>query len=224
VAARLGLGLTGDCLDVEWDEAGRLRQLKPAFGDSVVAPIYSRTSPVLATVRPGVLRPVRPDPGRRARPSGVREMSLRSGDDRTRILARTPDEDGAGAALGRAPVIVAVGAGVGPPEGYGPVWDLADLLGAPVGASRKVTDRGWLPRARQIGLTGRTVAPRYYFAIGIRGVSHHAVGIRRAGTVVAINDSESAPIWKLCDLGIRGDWAAVVPALTRALQDLRPRP
>ena len=218
VAARLGLGLTGDCIGLEWDEAGRLCQLKPAFGGNVVAPIFSRTRPVLATIRPGVLRRLPPDDSRRA---PVELMPEEPQSTRTRVIERVIERSEGGPPLETASVIVGIGMGVGPPANYPVVYDLARVMRAAIGASRKVTDLGWLPRRQQIGLTGRSVAPRFYVAVGVRGVSHHAVGVRRAGTVVAINDNPKAPIWKLSDLGIVGDWAVIVPALTRALKALQ---
>ena len=215
-AARLALGLTGDCIGLEWDDAGRLRQLRPAFGGNLVAPIYSRTRPILATVRPGALRRLPPD---HSRVAPVEKLPGRLPAARTRVIDRTVERSEGAPHLATAPVIVGIGAGVGPPENYPAIYDLAQVMRAAIGGSRKVTDQGWLPRRQQIGLTGRAIAPRFYLALGVRGVSHHAIGIRRAGTIVAINNNPNAPIWKLSDLGIVGDWAMVVPALTRALRE-----
>jgi electron transfer flavoprotein alpha subunit len=106
-----------------------------------------------------------------------------------------------------------------PPEGYGEVRRLARRLGAEVGATRKVTDLGHLPRSRQIGITGRNVAPRLYLALGVGGSSNHLAGVRRAATVVAVNVDPSAPALAGCDVGIVGDWREVVAALLWRLGD-----
>jgi electron transfer flavoprotein alpha subunit len=216
VAARLGLGLTGDCIDLACADDGRLVQYKPAFGGSVVAPIVSRTRPDMATVRPGMLRARRPNAARRA-PLTRLEVRLPAGAPRLRVLGRRATGDADASALDTAAVVIGVGKGVGGPEGIAVVRTLAGALGAALGATRDVTDAGWLPRQVQIGLTGRAVAPPLYIAIGVRGAPEHLVGVRRAGLVVAINTNPKAPIFKHADLGVVGDYAAVVPAVVAAL-------
>ena len=123
--------------------------------------------------------------------------------------------------LEHADTIVTVGAGVGAPERIEVVRKLAQALGAPLGATRDVADLGWLPRQCQIGLSGKSVSPDLYIAVAVRGPLNHTVGIQKAGTVVAINNSARAPIFRAADFGIVGDYAEVVPALTRALADRR---
>jgi electron transfer flavoprotein alpha subunit len=107
--------------------------------------------------------------------------------------------------------------GVGGPENLGPIRELARVLGAPLATTRDCCDKGWLPRQHQVGLTGRAIAPRLYFAIGIRGAFEHTVGIGKAGLVVAINSDHRALIWECSDLGLEDDWNSVVPALSAAL-------
>jgi len=214
VAARLGLGLTGDCLDLAIDDAGNLVQYKPAFGGSIVAPILSRTFPQMATVRPGMLQAARADVRRRANIVAVRAGTAEA---RARVVSVSRDADGEAAELDSAEIVVGFGMGVGGPENLGPIRELARLLRAPLATTRNCCDKGWLPRQHQVGLTGRAIAPRLYFAIAIRGAFEHTVGIRKAGLVVAINRDERAGIWDSADLGIKGDWNAVVPALTAAL-------
>ena len=104
-----------------------------------------------------------------------------------------------------------------PPEDHGLLVPLRELLGAEFAATRKVTDQGWLPRARQVGITGRSIAPRLYLAVGISGKFTHAVGLRRVGTVVAINSDPEALIFESADIGIVGDWREVVPLLVGEL-------
>jgi electron transfer flavoprotein alpha subunit len=215
VAARLGLGLTGDAIDLDVDAEGRIRQHKPAFGGAIVAPILSRTRPEMATVRPGVLPPARPEPGRRA---PVERLAVPAVAARVRVTAFRPLAEATGAGLDAAPIVLGVGRGIGGPENLPPIRRLAERLGAAVAATRDVTDAGWLPRQCQVGLTGRAIAPRLYVALGIRGAMEHMVGLRRAGLIVAVNTSPKAPIFKTADLGVVADWAAVLPHLDQALR------
>jgi electron transfer flavoprotein alpha subunit len=115
-------------------------------------------------------------------------------------------------------VVIGVGMGIGSAEALGPIRDLAHRLGAALATTRAVTDAGWLPRQLQIGLTGRAIAPRLYVALAIRGSMEHVVGLRRAGTIVAINLSPKAPIFKSADIGIVADYAALLPHLEGALR------
>ena len=217
VAARLGLGLTGDCIGLETDAEGRLVQLKPAFGGNIVAPILSTTVPQMATVRPGVLAAVAPDWSVEAE---VLPVSLEGlPEPRVRILESVTDASAADVEIEHARVVVGVGMGVGGPENLPVVQDLAKSLGAPLGTTRDVADLGWLPRQHQIGLSGKSIAPELYIAVAIRGPFNHTVGIQKAGTVVAINNSARAPIFRAADFGIVGDYEEVVPALTRGLRE-----
>ena len=112
--------------------------------------------------------------------------------------------------------MIGVGRGVSPDE-YDALEPLRILLGAELGATRKVTDKGWLPRSRQVGITGRSIAPRLFVSIGASGKFNHTVGLRAAGTVLAINQDAAAPIFQAADVGIVGDWRAVLPLLVAAL-------
>lgn len=219
LAGRLSLGLTGDCIGLEVDDEGRLVQLKPAFGGNIVAPILSNTKPYMATVRPGLLTPVAPDDSIE---TVVRWLSLDGlGEARVEIVERVVNESAEGAELDSADTIVGVGKGIGGPENLPMIRELADALGAPLGATRDVTELGWLPRQYQVGLSGKSVSPNLYFAVALSGVFNHTVGIGKAGTVVAINSSARAPIFQSADFGIVGDYAEVVPELIRALEGRR---
>ncbi|HWB67524.1 MAG TPA: FAD-binding protein [Mycobacteriales bacterium] len=207
-AARLGAGLTGDV--IELSRAGdRLVGWKPAFGGRLVAAIRS-TSPVqLVTVRPGVLPTFAPrDP---VAPT-VDEVAV-AARSRLRIGAARRDDDLE--VLARAPAVIGVGSGVEPEE-YDLLEPLRAALGAELAGTRKVTDRGWLPRDRQVGLTGRAIAPRLYVAIGLSGKFNHSVGIRQAGTVVAINRDPDAFVFDHADVGLVADWRDVVRPLAAA--------
>ncbi len=218
VAARLNVGLTGDCIGLKIDAQGRLVQLKPAFGGNIVAPILTKTRPAMATVRPGMLQKAEPDFSRDAQIEPLPTDQIAA--PRTRVIGTELNARG-GVALDSAEVIIGVGMGIGGPEHLAVVQELAVVLGAPVGASRRVVDAGWLPRQMQIGLTGRSIAPRLYVALGLSGKFNHMVGVQRAGLVLAVNSNPDADIFKQADYGIVGDWAQVVPALTRALRDAR---
>ncbi len=211
VAARLDAGLTGDAVDLEVGD-GRLIAWKPAFGGQLVAAIGA-TSPVqMATVRAGMLTAPPARSFRREPPVTRIEMRDRG---RVRVLARTRDDDLD--ALAEAGVVIGVGRGVGPDE-YDALEPLRLLLGAELGATRKVTDEGWLPRSRQVGITGRSLAPRLFVSIGASGKFNHAVGLRAARTVLAVNQDADAPIFQAADVGVVADWHDAVPVL---LEELR---
>src|SRR6059058_558153 len=214
VAARLGLGLTGDAIDLDLDAEGRVRQHKPAFGGTIVAPILSRTRPEMATVRPGMLRSAEPDAARRA---VVEKIPVPAHAPRVEVVRRELLPDAA-AALDSAAVVLGVGKGIGGPEALPAIGQVAERLGAAIGATREVTDAGWLPKQYQVGLTGRAISPRLYVALGVSGAMEHLVGLRRAATIVAVNKNPKAPIFKAADLGVVADWAAVLPHLEAALR------
>ena len=211
VAARSGAGLTGDAVALEVGPDGRLVAWKPAFGGQLVAAISS-TSPVqMVTVRAGILSPLesRPD----VPPTTERVAATRRG--RVTILARTRDDDLD--ALADAAYVVGVGRGIAP-ESYPDLQPLLDRLGAELAATRKVTDAGWLPRARQVGITGRSIAPRLFVSIGASGAFNHMVGVRAAHSVLAINPDPGALVFEAADVGIVGDWSEVVPLLVEELE------
>jgi electron transfer flavoprotein alpha subunit len=217
VAARLGLGLTGDCVDLDLDGEGRLLQYKPAFGGSVVAPILSKTRPEMATVRPGLLDAGKPDTLRRA---VVERLPVPNLVARVGVVAQRRTAESA-AALDHAPVVIGVGMGLGSAANLAAIEPLAKVLNAAMCTTRDVSDASWLPRQYQVGLTGRAIAPQLYVAIAIRGAMEHMVGVRRAGVIVAINKNAKAPVFKAADYGIVGDYAEVVPLLTDRLQRAR---
>jgi electron transfer flavoprotein alpha subunit len=220
VAARLGLGLTGDAVGLELDGEGRLKQLKPAFGGTIVAPILSNTLPQVATVRPGMLEQRQPDPSRRAT---LRLLALDGlPTPRTRLVSREAAGSG-GVDLDTAEIVVCAGAGLGEAENLRYVDELAEALGAAVGGSRRVVDNGWLPRQQQIGLTGKVINPHLYVGVAVRGAFNHLIGIQRAGTVVAINNDPQAPIFEHADFAVVGDYKEVVPALAAAVKEAKSR-
>lgn len=218
VAARLGLGMTSDCIGLELNAQGQLVQLKPAFGGNIVAPILSRTSPQLATIRPGILTPATSNPARKGTVIEVNPTEIKS---MSHVIEERFDADRDALKLDNADVIVSAGAGIGSPQNLQVINELAEILDAPVATTRKVVDLGWLPRQLQIGLTGRSVGPKLYIAIAVRGAFNHMVGIGRAKTIVAINKDQNALIFRNCDYGLVGDYAEVVPLLTRKLREAK---
>jgi electron transfer flavoprotein alpha subunit len=210
VAARLDAGLTGDAVGFGI-ENGRLISWKPAFGGQLVAGIGSNSECQLATVRPGILtlRMPRSD----YKPLQVEQFV---GPIMGRVITISEGRDDDVDALLSANAVVAVGAGVSFHE-YGELSELVACLNAEMAASRKVTDNGWLPRARQVGITGQSIDPAVFIAIGISGKFNHMVGARGAGTIVAINSDLTAPIFGNTDIGIVGDWHEIVPLLAHCL-------
>ncbi|MHB1510995.1 MAG: FAD-binding protein [Acidimicrobiales bacterium] len=214
MAARLGAGLTGDAVELEMD-GHRLVAWKPAAGGVQVAAITASSPTQMATVRPGALRAPPPRTG-----GGVAIVTQLVARPRGRIEHEEIWRDDDLETLSRAPAVIGVGAAV-PPEGYGEIKRLASLLGAEIAGTRKVTDAGWLPRSRQVGITGRSIAPRLYLAVGLQGKLNHLIGVRGAGTILAVNLDPAARVFDDCDIGISGDWREVVPALSAALEEMR---
>jgi electron transfer flavoprotein alpha subunit len=217
LAARLGLGLTGDAIGIELDAEGRMVALKPAFGGNIVAPILSRTFPQMATVRAGVLELAAANSAREA---AVETVRPRVAPALGRTTAMHSLLDDSIAPLDGAHLVVGVGMGVGGPEGVAAVKDFARELGAGMCATRRVTDQGWMPRQLQVGLTGKAIDPRLYFAVGVRGAPNHIVGIKRAEFVVAINNDAEAPIFERATLGLVADCSVILPALADAFRTL----
>ena len=213
VAARCRWGLTGDAVGLEVSPDGRLVAWKPAFGGRLQVPILSRSPVQMATIRPGVLalRPPRADA-----PDPEAELLPAPAPARVRTVAAERDDDDTGE-LRRARSVVAVGVGV-EPDGYPVIDELRAALGdAALGATRRVTDQGWVPRGRQIGVTGHAVAPRLLVAVGSSGRFNHTVGIRNAGVILAVNSNPDAEIFDQVDVGLVGEWQTVVPELTAEL-------
>ena len=216
LAARLDLGLTGDAIDLEIDEDGQLVQLKPALGGNVVAPILSRTLPNLVTLRPGLLTPATPEPGAAA---NVELLSVEAFDGPdVRLIGEVFQEDTEGLDLARARVVIGLGMGSGE-ENVAGLVEAARSIGASIATTRDVVHAGWLPQQLQVGISGRTIAPTVYIAVGIRGAFNHTVGLQRAGIIVAINQNRRATIFRSADFGVVGTWQEFLPPL---IEQLRP--
>ena len=213
LAARLEAGLNWDLVDVR-DENGRLVGTRPALADSVVVDVGWRSQPALALFRTGSFEPVAT--GGQAE---VEELPVELEDFSTRAaMIEQAHEERSGPSIEDADVIVAGGRGLGAPERFGLLEDLAKALGGAVAATRAVVDAGWYPYAAQVGQTGRTVSPKLYIACGISGAIQHKVGMQGSGTVVAINKDPNAPIFEFSDLGVVGDLNEIVPKLTELVR------
>ncbi|MCI4368160.1 MAG: FAD-binding protein [Thermoplasmata archaeon] len=217
LASREGLGLTGDAVGVERDASGRLIWRKPSFGGGIIAHVYSRTRPSLATVRSGAFRTEPgPTPGE---PPGLpwEEIEPPAARSRAVLLGSGRELDERFAEPASADVVVCVGMGIGGPEKIGLVLESTRRMGAALTGTRRVVDAGWLPRQLQVGLTGRSYAPALAILVGVSGSLNHLVGWKRARAVLAINNDPAAPVLERVDVGIVGRWEEVLPPLAEAL-------
>jgi electron transfer flavoprotein alpha subunit len=213
LAARLDAGLNWDLTDLALED-GRLVGKRPALADSVVVDVGWRGSPRLALFRTAAF-----DPAPIGGSAEVEEIPVELQDFSTRaVMLEQAHEQRSGPSIEDADVIVAGGRGLGKPEGFGMLEELAKALGGAVAATRAVVDAGWYPYPSQVGQTGKTVSPKLYIACGISGAIQHKVGMQASGTIVAINKDANAPIFEFCDLGVVGDVNEIVPRLTELLR------
>jgi len=217
VSRRVGSGLTADCTDLTIDpEEGILLQTRPAFGGNVMATITNRYSrPQMATVRPGVMAP-NPMPGHRGKIVRHR-VSLLEKEIGLKVL-ETVSEKKKQVALTEAKVIVAGGRGVGGPEGFYLLRELADVMGGEVAGTRVTVEEGWIDPQNQVGQTGQTVRPEIYIACGISGAIQHRAGMMGARYIIAVNTDPSAAIFQVADWAIVADMHEVVPEMIRQLK------
>ena len=214
VAARLGVGLASDCTALAV-EGGRLVASRPVYAGKAIQRVGFRGTPAIASLRPKVFAPLE-RPGSMA---AVEPLAVETPASRARVTqvvaaaAGKPD-------LTESEIIVSGGRGLKGPENFKLIEDLAEALGATVGASRAVVDAGWRPHADQVGQTGKTVSPKLYVAVGISGAIQHLAGMSSSRCIVAINKDPDAPIFKVADYGLVGDLFEVVPALTDAVKKL----
>ena len=220
VAARLSAGLTADCTGLDIDESERLLvQTRPAFGGNLMATIVSRHArPQMATVRPGVMKALEPDPSRTGEVVNV-PVHLDERSMLTKIVEIVQLDTDGRVNLQDAEIIVSGGRGLGKPENFALIRELAEALGGAVGASRAAVDAGWIPAYHQVGQTGRTVQPKLYIACGISGAVQHLAGMSSADCIIAINKDPAAPIFNIATYSIVGDLFEIVPALTRKLRE-----
>lgn len=216
IASSLRTGLTADCTGLSIDTDERLLlQTRPAFGGNLMATIVCpHTRPQMATVRPKVFKAPEPEQNPICQIERITGCEAITG--RVRKIRDIPSEEGV--SLADAEIIVGVGMGMGGPANLHLAFELAEALGGTVGASRPAVDAGWLPYMRQIGQTGKTVAPRVYIACGISGAIQHIAGLADIETVIAINRDPEAPIFKAAHYGVVGDCLEIMPMLTSMMQ------
>ena len=213
LAARLDAGLNWDLVDLAEDN-GKLVGKRPALDDTVYVDVGWRSEPRLALIRTGTFEPV--ESGGQAE---VEQVTVELEDFSTQAkMVEQAHEESEGPSIEDAEVIVAGGRGLGGPENFALVEELAKALGGAVAATRAVVDAGWYPYSTQVGQTGKTVAPRLYIAVGISGAIQHKVGMQGSNVIVAINKDPNAPIFEYADLGVVGDLHEIVPKLTELVR------
>jgi electron transfer flavoprotein alpha subunit len=213
LAARLDAGLNWDLVDLHRED-GRLVGTRPALADSVYVDVGWRSEPRLALFRTGAF-----EASETGGEAAVERAPVELEDFSTAAtMLERAHEQRSGPSIEDADVVVAGGRGLGGPEHFGLVEELARALGGAVGATRAVVDAGWYPYAAQVGQTGRTVSPRLYVACGISGAIQHKVGMQGSSTIVAINKDPNAPIFEFADLGVVGDVHEIVPRLTELVR------
>ena len=225
VAVRVRTGLTADCTTLKVENTLNkdtdvmqmlLHQTRPAFGGNIMATIMTPNHrPQMATVRPKVFKKSEVDSASAAKCETIAE-ALKLIAPMTKIVKREPFADGVDIAA--AEILVAGGRGLKKVENFAQLQRLAELLGGEVAASRAAVDAGWTGIPRQVGQTGKTVAPRIYLCFGISGAIQHLEGIRGADTIIAVNNDPNAPIFGVADLGIVGDALEIIPALIKELE------
>ena len=232
VCARIHTGLTADCTKLDIGDfpmnpvPGRetkhnqLLMTRPAFGGNTIAPIACPDfRPQMATVRPGVMQKAPKEAGKKAvvtefNPGFTKNNKYVDILEVVKAVSNTVD-------IMDAKILVSGGRGVGSPENFKILDDLAEAIGGTVSCSRAVVDAGWKPKDLQVGQTGKTVRPNVYFAIGISGAIQHLAGMEESDIIVAINKDESAPIFDVADYGVVGDLNKIVPMLTEKIKEAK---
>ncbi len=214
LAVRSGMGVLWDVSDIK-EEGGKLVFSGPIWGGSyMVNSSFTRDEPAIVLIKPNSLTATRRQgaPAAEVIPLNIERKTKGA------TVTDSVQEAGAGVSLEEASTIVSGGRGLGGPENFKLLEDLAEVLGAAVGASRPVVDAGWRPYRQQVGQTGKTVKPKLYIAVGISGEIQHKVGMQTSETIIAINKDPDAPIFGFADLGVVGDLFKIVPALTEELK------
>ena len=220
LAFRLGVGMAQDCVNVTVDSgSGRLIATRPVYGGNALATVtFPNTDPQVVTVRAKVFESLGPDSSRTGE-----VITIQPELDPTVVkcrLVETVKRESTGVRLEDATVVIGGGRGLGGPDPFGMLEELAQLLGGAVGASRAVCDAGWLDHSYQVGLTGKTITPDLYITVGISGASQHMAGCSAAKHIVAINRDADANILKSSNFAVVGDWKNVLPSFIETVREL----
>lgn len=220
VAVRVYTGLTADCTELAIDpETKLLNQTRPAFGGNVMATILTpEHRPQMATVRPNVMKKREPEASRQGEVIYFEAKVTEK--DMFYQIKEIVEHTTTTINLEEADIIVSGGRGIGGPENYHLIEELAEVLSGAAGASRAVVDAGWVPHYRQVGQTGKTVAPKLYIACGISGAIQHLAGMQTSDVIVAINQDPDAPIFRVANLGICADLHKALPVLKERFKEL----
>jgi electron transfer flavoprotein alpha subunit len=218
IAAKLGVGLCSDCTGVEVGDDNKLVFTRPIYAGKAITTVACTDAPQMATIRPNVLPPGEPEAGASA---DVETASVALEEADLRTVVREVVKAAAGKIeLTEANIIVSGGRGMKGPENYNMLEEMAEVLGAAVGASRAAVDAGWRDHHDQVGQTGKVVNPSLYIACGISGAIQHLAGMKTSKVIVAINKDADAPIFKVANYGIVGDLFKVVPVMTEEFKKI----
>jgi electron transfer flavoprotein alpha subunit len=219
LAFRLGASLSMDCIELGIDAGTKLlQQTRPVYGGNARATFTSELLPQVVTIRQKAMTPLPPDESRKGEVAAIK-VELDPAKIRTKVLD-TVKEEVAGVKLEDAQIIVTGGRGIGGPEGFKQLEELAKILKGAVGASRPPSDNKWVPESWQIGLTGKIVTPEVYIAVAVSGASQHLAGCSGSKNIIAINKDPEANIFKEARFGVVGDWKQVLPTFTEKVKEL----
>ena len=211
-AAKLDWGVVTDCIAADFD-GGTLMLTRPIYAGKALAHVRAIALPVMVSIRPNIFPPAASN----GATAPIENVTVQLPEPRAKVV-ETVQKEKTKVDLGEASIVVSGGRGVKGPEGFAPINELADTLGAAVGSSRAAVDAGWIDYTHQVGQTGKTVSPKLYIAAGISGAIQHLAGMSSSKVIVAINKDPDAPIFKVADYGIVGDLFDVLPTLNEELK------
>ena len=220
ISSTIDTGLTADCTALDINEKGKLVATRPTFGGNLMATILCKNYPQMATVRPKVLKKSECKIEKNTQFIDL-DIDLSNIEKRVELIDFKPNTQLTDTRIDEAEIVVAGGKGIKSAQGFEMLEELANLLGASVGASRGAVDMGLADSSIQVGQTGKTVVPKIYIACGISGAIQHTVGMSGADKIIAINKDKNAPIFKIADFGIVGDVFEILPKLIKNLKERR---